>query len=73
MYVKSYQGYTAYESFLSPNKFIRTKSVGNDKLGRLLVTSHDDKSTLFKKDASWKTSKFIEIIEIKRKRFKTKF
>ena len=54
MYVKSYQGYTAYESFLSPNFFIR---LGNDKLAKLLVTMRDDGTRIFQKFASWKTSK----------------
>ena len=51
MYVKSSQGYTAYESFLTPNKFI------THYIGDRLITRGDNTSKFFKKEASWKTSK----------------
>jgi len=48
-YNKYYKGYTAYESFLTPNKFI------THYIGDRLITRGDNTSKFFKKEASWKT------------------
>merc|ERR1712096_436765 len=48
-YNKYFKGYTAYESFLSPNKFI------THYIGDRLITRGDNTSKFFKKEASWKT------------------